>query len=90
MKKLLFPIGILALLAVVSACSSPAGKGRKMAQKHCECFENKDLNLQKKCNDKILDEYNRLRHEYIKSNDRQSLKTMEEAYDSYREHNCSE
>ena len=87
MKKILFPIGLLAMLCV-SACSSPTGKGEKVAQKFCECLEMKDINQQNECNTKATEEYNEIHREYI--DDPQALKEFEDAYNSYRERNCSE
>ncbi|MBP5759476.1 MAG: hypothetical protein J6W45_08760 [Bacteroidales bacterium] len=79
MKKILFPIGLLALLTVVSSCG-PAAAGKKVAQKYCECSEMKDVNAKNDCSEEYHRMYNDYHRQYLA--DPEDLKEFMEAFES--------
>ena len=87
MKRILFPIGLLAVLAFGVACNSPADKGKKAALKECECHKIENGNEKMKCINAALDEYNMLLREY--SGDTAAYQEIKKAYETHRS-TCSE
>ena len=80
MKKMLFPLGLLAMAISVSACG-PAADGKKAAKKYCECSEYKDVNKQNACSEEFHRMYNDYHRKYL--GDPQALKEFMEAYESH-------
>lgn len=87
MKRILFPIGLLAVLAFGVACSSPADKGKKLALKECECYNINDQEERMKCINAALDERDSLDRKYRQ--DTAAYKEFKNAYETHRT-SCSE
>ena len=79
MKKIIIPMAFLALAATVSSCG-PAAKGKKVAQKFCECNEYTDVYKKNECFKEFQDLRNEYRRDYL--NDPVALKEFEDAISS--------
>lgn len=79
MKKILFSIGLLSLLALVSACG-PAADGKKVAKKYCQCSELKDVNERNECSEEYHRMYNDYHRQYLSNPE--DLKVFVEAFES--------
>ncbi len=80
MKKILFPIFLVALLSTVCSCG-PAADGKKVAQKYCECSELKDVNERNACSEEYHRMYNDYHRQYLA--DPEALKEFMESFESH-------
>ena len=80
MKKILFPIVLMALFVTVSSCG-PAADGKKVAKKYCECSEMKDINEKNRCSEEYHRMYNDYHRQYL--GDEEALKEFVEAFESH-------
>lgn len=79
MKKILLPLGLLAMATIVSSCG-PAADGKKVAEKYCECSEMKDVTQRNECSEEYHRMYNDYHRQYLE--DSEALKEFMEAFES--------